>query len=120
MPREFGRAQRLAEQVQRELGTSLLFEIQDPRLSGVTISGVEVTRDLSIAKVYFALPAGEDIAGALSALERAKGFLRTKIAKEIRIRAVPELRFVYDDALDESDRIETLLRESRERAGPAR
>ena len=120
MPREFGRAERLAEQVQREVGTALLREVKDPRLRGAMISRVDVSRDLSVAKVFVTVPAGGDVDAVMSGLNRARGFLRSMVAKEIRMRSVPELRFVYDDTLDEAERIDELLRRARERSAPTR
>ena len=116
MPREFGREERLAEQIQRSLSTALLLEIKDPRITGLTVSGVEVTRDLATATIYISMPSNSDSELVLAGLERAKGFLRSKIAKQMRARWVPVLRFIHDDTLDVAERIEALLRVSAPRS----
>ena len=100
MPRDFSRSQRVAEQMQRELSVLLLREMRDPRVEGVSITGVDVTRDFSVAKVYFSIlnnPEGQD--NALKALQKAAGFLRHALGQRMQLRALPELRFIYDETL---------------------
>lgn len=109
MPKEFSRTRRIAEQVQRELADLLSREVSDPRLHGVTLSGVEVTKDLSQAKVYVTLPAGADIDNTLKALTHAGGFLRHGLAQRVQLRCVPKLLFLYDQTLDNANRVEALL-----------
>ena len=112
MPREFNRTARLGEQIQRELANLLLTEVNDPRLAGVVVSAVEVSRDLSHARVYLTLPLRAEGAGdeaPLAALAKASGYLRRQLASRLHIRAVPQLQFEEDRTLDEADRIERLL-----------
>lgn len=110
MAREFGRTSRVADQIQRELAELLQREVQDPRLHGVTVSGVEVSRDLAVAKVFIssALEAHPP-AELLAALASARGFLRSNLARRLRMRTVPELRFSYDDSLERGDRLASLI-----------
>lgn len=101
---------RVAEQIHRELSTLLLFEARDPRLAGVTITGVDVTPDLLIAHVYYALlGTEEDKSAAMVALEHAKGFLRTQVAERIQQRFAPELIFRLDRSGELGDRIDRIL-----------
>jgi ribosome-binding factor A len=120
MAREFSRSDRLAEQIQRELGGVLLTEVSDPTLKRMLISGVEVSRDLAYAKVFVTLMQSmidgeptptsvESERDSMDGLRRASGFLRRTLASKLRIRAVPELRFEIDKTLDEAARIDRLL-----------
>ena len=110
MPREFARHQRLGAQIQRTLSELLRFETKDPRLHGVSLTTVDLTRDLSVAKVYFSLldPEG-DAESALEGLEKASGFLRGRLGREIKVRHVPELRFVHDDSAEHGMKISEMI-----------
>jgi ribosome-binding factor A len=88
----------------------LRFDIRDPELEGVSLTAVEVSRDLSIAKVYFSLlQPGADPQPAQEGLQRAAGFMRNKIGKAIKIRHVPELRFLHDDSIAHGAEISRLI-----------
>lgn len=110
MPREFSRNQRLGNQVLRTLSELLRFETKDPRLKNVSLTSVELSRDLGVAKVYFSLlepnVSAEPVA---EALQRAAGFLRAKLGSAIKIRHVPQLRFVHDDSAEQAVRIGALI-----------
>jgi ribosome-binding factor A len=110
MPREFSRHQRLGHQVQRTLAELLQFEVKDPRVQNVSLTSVDLSRDLSVARVYFSLlDPDADAAEALEGLERASGFLRGKLGRAIKVRHVPELRFVHDDSAAEAVRLAELI-----------
>ncbi len=110
MPREFSRQQRLGNQLLRTLSDLLRQELRDPAVDNVSLTSVDLTRDLSIARVYFSLldPAA-DPAPVQAGLERASGFLRGRLGREIRIRHVPELRFRHDDSAEAGQRISDLI-----------
>lgn len=100
MAREFSRQARLGGQVQRVLNELLRFESKDPRLEGVTVTSVELSRDLSVAKAYFSTLAPDaDPEPVLEGLRAAAGFLRSRLGREIHSRRVPELRFAHDDSV---------------------
>jgi ribosome-binding factor A len=100
------RAQRISEQMQRDLGTMILREMNDPRLQLVSISHVEVSRDLAFAKVYFTvLGERDDIYLAQEALDNASGFLRNRLAEEMNLRKTPKLTFIYDQSAVDSLRL---------------
>ena len=110
MPREFSRNQRLGNQVLRSLSELLRFETKDPRLQNVSITSVDLSRDLSVAKVYFSLiDPSEDPLLVAEGLKAAAGFLRRKLGSAIKIRHVPELRFAHDDSAAEAVRIGHLI-----------
>ncbi len=110
MPREFSRNQRLGNQVLRTLNELLRFETKDPRLKMVSLNSVDLSRDLSVARIHFSMldPNG-DPAPVQEGLERASGFLRSRLGREIKIRHVPELRFSHDDSAAEAQRISNLI-----------
>lgn len=119
MPREFSRNQRLGSQVLRTLNELVRFESKDPRLAGVSLTAVELSKDLSVAKVYFSqMDPDADALEAQQGLERAAGFLRGKLGSSLQIRRVPELRFVHDDSIAHGAEISELI-ESAKRTGDA-
>ena len=110
MPREFSRNQRLGTEVLRTLSQLLRFETKDPRLQGISLTGVDLSRDLGVARVYFStLDPDNNVAPIEEGLRRASGFLRSKLGRELKIRHVPELRFIHDDSAEESVRISALI-----------
>jgi ribosome-binding factor A len=110
MPREFSRNQRLGAQILRTLSELLRFETKDPGLAGVSLTAVDLTRDLSVAKIYFSmLNPDDDPQPALLGLTRASGFLRSKLGAELLVRHVPELRFVHDESIAHGAEISRLI-----------
>ncbi|WP_455811560.1 30S ribosome-binding factor RbfA [Pseudomonas graminis] len=127
MAKEFGRPQRVSQELQKEIAIILQREIKDPRLGMmVTVSGVDVSRDLAYAKVFVTFLNDKDeaaIKGGLRALGDASGYIRTLLGKAMRLRIVPELTFFYDNSLVEGMRMSNLVtnvvRNDEERRGPA-
>ena len=110
MPREFSRNQRLGTQILRTLSELLRFETKDPRVQGVSLTSVDLTRDLSVARVYFSLLNPDDgPEAALEGLGKAAGFLRVKLGRAISVRHIPELRFVHDDSAEHGAKISQLI-----------
>jgi len=108
--RDFHRSSRLEEQVQRILSDVLRGESRDPRLHNVIVTDARVTKDLSVAWVYYSLldkdVSREDVD---SAFIKAGGFLRSRLAKELSVRRVPELRFEFDDTGTRADELDSLI-----------
>ncbi|MGC9456022.1 MAG: 30S ribosome-binding factor RbfA [Halothiobacillaceae bacterium] len=109
MARDFPRARRVAEQIQRELAELIRDEINDPRIGLLTITDVEVSRDLAHAKVYFSTLASEERAVAQEVLDGAAGFLRAEIGARMRLRVVPQLHFLHDDSIERGMRMDALI-----------
>jgi ribosome-binding factor A len=110
--RPFRRTDRLSSQVREVLALALMRETREALLREVVITEVEVTSDLSLARVYWhALPgvAEADVEAIDKAFSRATKFLRAKVGEVVRARITPELRFLHDDALDTGRRIEAVL-----------
>lgn len=113
MPREFPRTRRVAEQIQRELAELIRDDLNDPRLGMVSISAVEVSRDMSHAKVYVSVLGNEEQStGSVTVLNHAAGFLRHKLGKSMHIRVIPEMRFYLDRSLEEGARLGALINEA--------
>lgn len=110
MPREFSRQQRLGAQILRTLSELLRFETKDPALVEVSLTAVDLSRDLSLAKVYFSLLNPDARPEPVhEGLQRAAGFLRSRLGKDLQIRYVPELRFVHDDSIAHGAEISRLI-----------
>ena len=118
MAREFGRPQRVGEQIQRELAMLMHRELKDPRVGMVTVSAVEVSRDLAYATIFVTFLGKDDpkeIEAAIAALQHASGFLRSQLGKIIRMRLTPHLTFKYDESLVRGRELSSLIEEARAR-----
>ncbi|MBL6746960.1 MAG: 30S ribosome-binding factor RbfA [Pseudomonadales bacterium] len=123
------RAQRIADQIQREIAVLIQLEMSDPRVGMVSVTGVDVSNDLAHAKIYITVLnslAGDEQINAdtlsepgvldqleieenLKALKKASGFLRTLLAKRLRLRVVPKLQFYYDSSIEQGQRLSDLI-----------
>ena len=111
MAREFARTDRVAQEIQREIAVILQREIKDPRLGMLTVSSVEITRDLAYAKVFvtFFDDSDEVVKESVALLNDAAGYIRSILAKTLRARIMPNLRFVYDKSLAEGVRMTSIV-----------
>ena len=110
MKRHSQRAERVADQIQRELAVLLRDEVKDPRVGRITVTSVEVSADLSHAKVFFTHLAGREHADeAVRALQHTAGFLRTELSHRLKLYSVPQLHFAYDDSIETGMRISQLI-----------
>jgi ribosome-binding factor A len=105
------RSARIADQIQRELAEVIRLELRDPRVGLVTLTGVELSRDQSHAKVFFTV-LGSQAEDAQSGLANAAGFLRSELARRLTTRKVPELHFAYDESVERGIRISHLIDEA--------
>jgi len=112
MAKEYSRTQRIGDQMQRELATLIQREIKDPRLGLVTITAVDVSRDLSHAKVFITVM-GEDnqdkVKLNLEILSEAAGYLRMLLGKSMKVRSVPQLHFHYDASIRRGAELSALI-----------
>ena len=104
-----GRPQKVADQIQRELAEVIRRELQDPRLALVTLTSVDASPDLSHAIVYFTCLERAQAEAAGKALQRAAGFLRSSLAKRIKLYTTPELRFKYDESVERGAHLSQLI-----------
>ncbi len=106
------RISRVGEEIKKELSVLLQREMKDPRIGFVTVTAVEVTTDLQLAKVFISVFGSEEQRQAsLAGLQKAKGFLRSEIGKRVKLRHVPDFVFKLDESIDYGNKIETILRE---------
>ena len=118
MQPDFARHDRVAGLLRRELASLIWKEIKDPRLGPISVSDVEVTRDLAHAKVYVTSSQPESMPDSLRVLGRAAGFLRRRLGGLVKMRQVPELHFIHDDSIERGAHIDELLEQARRKDGP--
>lgn len=109
MARDFARSERVAGQLRRELAQLIQQEIKDPDVGFISLSDVEVSRDLSHARVYVTVFEPEKAKTSLQALARAAPFLRRRLGSCLRLRQVPELHFRHDDSVEKGSHIDQLI-----------
>ena len=113
MPKGSARSLRVADQIQRELAEIIRTELKDPRVAMITLTGVEVTNDYSHAKVFYTLmgSAGQRAETELG-LKKAGGFLRSQIARRIKLHTIPQLHFLYDASVERGFELSRLIDEA--------
>ncbi|MCU9947857.1 30S ribosome-binding factor RbfA [Pseudomonas sp. PDM13] len=113
MAKEYSRTQRIGDQMQRELASLIQREIKDPRLGLVTITGCDVARDLSHAKVFITVMGQDDNPEAIkqntAILNDAAGFLRMQLGRAMKLRTVPQLHFNYDASIRRGVELSALI-----------
>lgn len=112
MAKEYSRTQRVADQMQRELALLIQREVRDPRLGMVTVTAVDVSRDLAHAKVFFTLlgkDSDEDVALNREILNEAAGFLRMQLGRVMKLRSIPQLHFFYDESIRRGVHLSSLI-----------
>lgn len=109
------RANRVGEQMKKELSDIISRKLKDPRVGFVTVTDVEVTGDLQQAKVFITV-LGDDKQKeeTLEGLEKANGFIRSEIGQRIRLRKTPEITFEYDESIEYGNRIESIIKKLHE------
>jgi ribosome-binding factor A len=108
---EYQRADRVGDLLLELVSELLRKDIRDPRVGVVTLTAVKVSKDLRHARIYFNLLGGQNRKEVLAGLKSASGFIRSRVAKQLKLRFVPSIEFSYDDSQDEAQRIEELLKQ---------
>jgi len=112
MAKQYSRTQRIGDQIQRELAILIPQEVKDPRLGLITITGVDVSRDISHAKVYITVMgenSAEVIKENLNVLKDTAGYLRMLLGKAMKLRSVPSLLFHYDESITRGAHLSALI-----------
>jgi ribosome-binding factor A len=110
MPKDYSRARRIADQIQRELSEIIRLELRDPRVGMITITEVEVSPDHAYATVFFTVLSNADSPDdSVAALKHAAGFLRSQLAQRVKLRTVPHLQFKYDSSVERGVRLSRLI-----------
>ena len=111
---EYQRADRVGDLLVELIAEVLREELRDPRVAGVTVTGAKVSKDLRHARIFFNILGGQaDRKEVLAGLKSATGFIRSKIAKQLKLKFVPALEFSYDETEDEAQRVDSLLKQIR-------
>jgi len=108
-PRRTDRLSRVGEQIRRELSDILSRELRDPRVRRVSLTDVEVSPDYAHAVVFFSCLEAAQVPEVTAGLQRASGFLRSQLARRVKLYATPNLRFVYDESIERGDRLSRLI-----------
>ena len=115
----FSRADRVSALIQELLSELLKKDIHDPRLAMATVTGVKMSRDLKLARIYFSIYGGKSKSEAAAlGFESARGFIKRSLAPRLGLRYMPDLQFFYDDSFDYSSHIEQLLKKVADDNGP--
>ena len=115
MAKEYARTQRVADYLQRELAELIQHEVRDPRVGMVSITGVDVSRDMGHARVYYtsmSANSAEEASESTEALNKAAGFLRSQLSRDSSMRMVPQLRFYFDSSVGRGRDLEDLIRKA--------
>ena len=106
------RQARVADQIRADLGELIAREVHDPAIGFVTLTRVKVSSDLQVAHVFYTVIGDKVVRGSTArALDRATPFLRRQIGARIRLRRVPDLKFIFDESIEGQDRVERLIQE---------
>ena len=111
MPQNLDRSRRVGHLIRNELAT-LVSSLKDPRIGFVTISAVDVNKDLSVATVYFTVLDNDQLSESLDGLIHAAGYLKNELSKRTKLRQIPDLHFKYDQSIRDGDRLSKLINES--------
>ena len=110
----FSRSDRVSGLIQQVLSEILNKDIGDPRLKMATITAVEVSRDLRMARVYFTIPGGKQKKdAAIKGFNSARGFIKKALAQEIDLKYMPDIKFFYDESLEYGAHIEELIKSTK-------
>ncbi|HYI87851.1 MAG TPA: 30S ribosome-binding factor RbfA [Burkholderiales bacterium] len=112
MKKKSGRPQKLGDLIQREVSDLIRLEVRDPRVGMITITSVDVSPDMTHAKIFFTVLEKDKLQDTLAGLKRSAGFLRAQLAKRVQMYTTPELRFVYDESVERGDRLSRLIDEA--------
>lgn len=121
MAKEFSRTRRVADQIQRHMAELIQMELGDPRVGMVTVTGVDVTHEFERARIYFTVldenladkeQAKKSVESSTKALNNAAGYLRTALARRLKLRTTPQLQFIYDSSMEHGNRLTDLIKQS--------
>ena len=109
------RPERINSLMHEAIAEILLREVKDPRVHNVTLMAVTVSPDLKLARVYFSTFRPEDREPSLEGLRSASGYIKRQVSGRLRLRHTPELRFLFDETLEKANRLESLLRQVKQK-----
>ena len=108
------RTTRVGDQILKGIANLLMQKVKDPRVKGVTLTGIYLSNDLKHAKIFYSLIGSEDdVRRAQTGLDSAKGYIKRKVGQHLSLRYMPEIEFFYDERMDEEERVEEILKNLR-------
>jgi ribosome-binding factor A len=107
----YKRSERINDLLREEIALIIMRRIKDPRIGFVTVTSVEVTVDLKLARVYVSVLKKEELASTLEILNAAKGFIRSELSKSVKMKFIPALEFMHDTSIEYGERIDSLLKQ---------
>lgn len=113
----YKRSQRVSDLLREEIAEIIMRRLKDPRLGFVTVTGVDITEDLKIARVFVSVLKEEDRESTLEILNSAKSFVRSEVAKRVRMKVIPTIEFRIDESIEYGARIDKLLKEIKKHSG---
>jgi ribosome-binding factor A len=111
----YKRSQRVSDLLREEIADIIIYRLKDPRIGFITVTGVDVTDDIKIARVYVSVFHDEERKTTLEILNSAKSFIRSELSKRLRMKFIPSIEFKLDTSIEYGNRIEKLLKESQEK-----
>jgi ribosome-binding factor A len=110
----YKRSQRVSDLLREEIADIVIYRLKDPRIGFITITGVDVTDDIKIARVYVSVLKDEDKKNTLDILNSAKSFIRSELSKRLRMKSIPGIEFRLDTSIEYGDKIDKLLKKIEE------
>lgn len=110
----YKRSQRVSDLLREEIADIVIYRLKDPRIGFITITGVDVTDDIKIARVYVSVLKDEDKKNILDILNSAKSFIRSELSKRLRMKSIPGIEFRLDTSIEYGDKIDKLLKKIEE------
>ena len=107
----YKRSQRVSDLLRKEIADIIIYRLKDPRVGFITVTGVDVTDDIKIARVYVSIFKEEERKSTLEILNSAKNFIRSELSKRLRMKFIPSIEFRLDTSIEYGDKIEKLLKE---------
>lgn len=111
----YKRSQRVSDLLRKEIADIIIYRLKDPRIGFITVTGVDVTDDIKMARVYVSVFHAEEKNSTLEILNSAKSFIRSELSKRLRMKFIPSIEFRLDTSIEYGNRIEKLLKEIEEK-----
>jgi ribosome-binding factor A len=111
----YKRSQRVSDLLRKEIADIIIYRLKDPRIGFITVTGVDVTDDIKMARVYVSVFHAEEKNYTIEIINSAKSFIRSELSKRLRMKFIPSIEFRLDTSIEYGNRIEKLLKESKEK-----
>ncbi|MFH1702321.1 MAG: 30S ribosome-binding factor RbfA [Nitrospirota bacterium] len=110
----YKRSQRVSDLLRKEIADIIMYKLKDPRIGFITVTGVDVTDDIKIARIYVSILKDEEKKTTIEILNSAKSFIRSELSKRLRMKFIPSIEFRLDTSIEYGNKIERLLKEAGE------